>query len=159
MLSRKKTNAVRIMEKAKVPFELIEYEVDEKELSAEDASAKTHLPEEQTFKTLCVRGDKTGVLLACISGDRELDLKALAVASKNKRVELVRLDEVTKLTGYMRGGCSPIGGKKDYPVFIDRRALDHNFIVINAGERGLLFKLSPKDFITVAAATVADISR
>lgn len=111
-MTHKKTNAVRIMEGYKVPFELIEYEIDEVELSAEDAAAKTHVPEEQTFKTLCVRGDKSGVIMVCVPGGRELDLKALAHISANKRTELVKLSEVTKLTGYVRGGCSPIGAKK-----------------------------------------------
>ena len=93
-MTHKKTNAVRIMEGYKVPFELIEYEIDEVELSAEDAAAKTHVPEEQTFKTLCVRGDKSGVIMVCVPGGRELDLKALAHISANKRTELVKLSEV-----------------------------------------------------------------
>ena len=159
ILTHKKTNAVRIMEGYKVPFELIEYEIDEVELSAEDAAAKTHVPEEQTFKTLCVRGDKSGVIMVCVPGGRELDLKALAHISGNKRTELVKLSEVTKLTGYVRGGCSPIGAKKNYPIYIDKSALNFDFILINAGERGLLFKLNPNDFINASKAIVSDIIR
>ncbi|NLV81726.1 MAG: Cys-tRNA(Pro) deacylase [Synergistaceae bacterium] len=159
MASRKKTNAVRIMENAKVAFELIEYQIDEETLSAEDAAAKTHVSQKQTFKTLCARGDKTGVILACVPAGRELDLKALAANSDNKRVDLVHLKEVTDLTGYVRGGCSPLGTKKKYPVYIDKTATTFDFITVNAGQRGLLFKLHPNDFIKVTEATVADIIR
>ena len=159
MASVKKTNAVRIMESAGVPFELLEYEIDEEELSGEDAAAKTNIPEEQTFKTLCARGDKTGVMMVCVPACRELDFKALAAASGNKSAELVRLKEVQPLTGYIRGGCSPLGTKKKYPVYIDETAMLYDFITVNAGQRGLLFKLSPDDLIKVTEATVADIIR
>ena len=108
MASVKKTNAVRILENANIPFELIEYEIDENSLSAEDAAFKTGVPEEQTFKTLCARGDKTGVMMVCLPAGRELDFKALASASGNKNTELVQLKEVQPLTGYVRGGCSPL---------------------------------------------------
>lgn len=159
MPSYKKTNAVRIMENLKVPFELIEYQIDEVELSAEDAAEKTHIPKEQTFKTLCVRGDKSGVIMVCVPAGQELDLKALATHSDNKKVNLVPLKEVTELTGYIRGGCSPLGTKKNYPIFIDETALLFEFILINAGQRGLLFKLDPRDFIKITEATVENIIR
>ena len=109
MSSVKKTNAVRILESEGIPFELIEYEVDGSSLSAEDAALKTGVPEEQTFKTLCVRGDRNGVMLVCVPAGKELDFKALSSASGNKRSELVHLREVLPLTGYTRGGCSPVG--------------------------------------------------
>lgn len=159
MAGAKKTNAVRIMEGSGVPFELMEYEIDEVELSAEDAAAKTGVPEEQTFKTLCARGDKTGVMMVCVPAGRELDFKKLASASGNKSAELVHLKEVLGLTGYMRGGCSPLGTKKKYSVFIDETAILYDFITVNAGQRGLLFKLNPEDLIKVTEATAADVLR
>jgi len=159
MKSVKKTNAVRIAEGAKIPFELLEYEIDEQALSAEDAAAKTGIAEERTFKTLCARGDKTGVMLVCVPAGRELDFKALASASGNKSAELVPLKEVQPLTGYVRGGCSPLGAKKKYPVFIDETALLFDFITVNAGQRGLLFKLSPGDLIKLTEASVANMLR
>ena len=159
MASVKKTNAVRIMEASKVPFELLEYEIDEEALSAEDAAAKTNVPEEQTFKTLCARGDKNGVMMVCVPAGRELDFKKLASASGNKSAELVHLKEVNGLTGYIRGGCSPIGTKKKYPVYIDETAILFDYITVNAGQRGLLFKLNPEDLIKVTEAQAADILR
>ncbi|MCW1712825.1 MULTISPECIES: Cys-tRNA(Pro) deacylase [Synergistaceae] len=159
MASLKKTNAVRILENAKIPFELIEYEVDESSLSAEDAALKTGVPEEQTFKTLCARGDRTGVMMVCLPAGRELDFKALSAASGNKSSELVPLKEVQPLTGYIRGGCSPLGTKKKYPVFIDESACMFDYITVNAGQKGLLFKISPKDLIAATEAKTAEITR
>ncbi len=159
MASVKKTNAVRIMEASKVPFELLEYEIDEEALSAEDAAAKTNVPEEQTFKTLCARGDKQGVMMVCVPAGRELDFKKLASASGSKSAELVHLKEVNGLTGYIRGGCSPIGTKKKYPVYIDETAILFDYITVNAGQRGLLFKLAPDDLIKVTEAQAADLLR
>lgn len=159
MKSVKKTNAVRIMENANISFELLEYDIDEQALSAEDAAAKTGIAEERTFKTLCVRGDKTGVFLVCVPAGRELDFKALASASGNKNTELVPLKEVQPLTGYMRGGCSPLGARKKYPVYIDETAVLFDFITVNAGQRGLLFKLSPSDLVNVTEAKLANVVR
>lgn len=159
MVSVKKTNAVRILENAKIRFELIEYEVDESSLSAEDAALKTGVPEEQTFKTLCARGDKTGVMLVCLPAGSELDFKSLSSASGDKRSELIPLKEVQPLTGYVRGGCSPLGTKKRHPVFIDESACKFDYITVNAGQRGLLFKLKPDDLIAATGAKTAKISR
>ena len=159
MASVKKTNAVRILENANIPFELIEYEIDENSLSAEDAAFKTGVPEEQTFKTLCARGDKTGVMMVCLPAGRELDFKALASASGNKSTELVQLKEVQPLTGYVRGGCSPLGAKKRYPVIIDESACIFDYITVNAGQRGLLFRISPDDLISATGAKTAGIAR
>jgi Cys-tRNA(Pro)/Cys-tRNA(Cys) deacylase len=147
------------MEASKVPFELLEYEIDEEALSAEDAAAKTNVPEEQTFKTLCARGDKQGVMMVCVPAGRELDFKKLASASGSKSAELVHLKEVNGLTGYIRGGCSPIGTKKKYPVYIDETAILFDYITVNAGQRGLLFKLAPDDLIKVTEAQAADLLR
>ena len=159
MASTKKTNAVRIMESEGVKFELIEYDIDLDELSGEDAAAKTGIPMEQTFKTLCARGDKNGVLMACLPAGQELDFKKLAAASGNKSVELVHLKEVNGLTGYIRGGCSPVGTKKKYPTFIDETAILYDWITVNAGQRGLPFKLDPNALVRVTEAVAADILR
>ena len=159
MAAVKKTNAVRQLESKKISFELLEYEIDEELLSAEDAAAKTGIPEERTFKTLCCRGDKTGVMMVCVPAGRELDFKALAAASGNKSAELVHLKEVQGLTGYVRGGCSPLGTKKKYPVIIDDSAMTFDFITVNAGHRGLLFKLAPADLVKATEAKLAPIMR
>ncbi len=159
MAAVKKTNAVRQLESKKIPFELLEYEIDEELLSAEDAAAKTGIPEERTFKTLCCRGDRTGVMMVCVPAGRELDFKALAAASGNKSAELVHLKEVQGLTGYVRGGCSPLGTKKKYPVVIDDTAMKFDFITVNAGHRGLLFKLAPADLVRATEAKLAPIIR
>ncbi|WP_300263458.1 Cys-tRNA(Pro) deacylase [uncultured Cloacibacillus sp.] len=159
MAAVKKTNAVRQLESKKIPFELLEYEIDEELLSAEDAAAKTGIAEERTFKTLCCRGDKTGVMMVCVPAGRELDFKALAAASGNKSAELVHLKEVQGLTGYVRGGCSPLGTKKKYPVIIDDSAMTFDFITVNAGHRGLLFKLAPADLVKATEAKLAPIMR
>lgn len=159
MAAVRKTNAVRLLESKKIPFELIEYEIDEEALSAEDAAVKTGVPEERTFKTLCCRGDKTGVMMVCVPAGRELDFKALASASGDKRAELVHLKEVQGLTGYIRGGCSPLGTKKKYPVVIDASAMNFDFVTVNAGHRGLLFKLAPADLVKATEAKVAPVAR
>mgnify|MGYP000399902257 CR=1 FL=1 len=160
MAAVKKTNAVRQLESKKIPFELLEYEIDEELLSAEDAAAKTGIPEERTFKTLCCRGDRTGVMMVCVpAGAASWIFKALAAASGNKSAELVHLKEVQGLTGYVRGGCSPLGTKKKYPVVIDDTAMKFDFITVNAGHRGLLFKLAPADLVRATEAKLAPIIR
>ena len=115
----KKTNAARMLESSGVSFELWNYEVDPNDVSAKAVAGKIGIPPERIFKTLVARGDKTGVMLACVPGDSELDLKALASVSGNKKVEMVHMKEVLPLTGYIRGGVSPLGTKKVYPVYID----------------------------------------
>jgi Cys-tRNA(Pro)/Cys-tRNA(Cys) deacylase len=115
----KKTNAARILDGLKISYELREYKVDESDLGAENVAKKIEVPLRQVFKTLVVSGDKTGVIMACIPGGAELNLKALAAISENKKVEMAPLKDVQKLTGYIRGGVSPLGGKKQYPVYID----------------------------------------
>lgn len=154
----KKTNAVRILESLKIPFELLEYEIDTELLSAEDASAKTGIPMEQTFKTICCRGDKTGVFFAVAPAGTTLDVKSLAVISGNKSASPVHLKEVTAFTGYIRGGCSPIGAKKNYPVVIDETAILFDYITVNAGARGLLFKMKPNDLVNVTNAKLGSIT-
>ena len=128
-----KTNAARMLDQLKIRYELREYEVDEDDLSAPSVAAKVDLPPEQVFKTLVVRGDRTGVLMACIPANTELDLKALASASGNKKVELVAVKEVLGLTGYIRGGVSPVGTRKPYPFYMDETAQIWDFVAVSAG--------------------------
>jgi len=113
----KKTNAARYLDNLKIDYKLVEYEVDESDLSAESVARKVNLPLEQVFKTLVARGDKTGVLMACIPGNTELDLKAMATVSGSKNVEMVHVGEIQQLTGYIRGGVSPIGARKTVSHF------------------------------------------
>lgn len=155
----KKTNAARQLDRLGLIYEMKQIEVDEDDLSAETAADKLGLPREQVYKTLVARGDKTGVLEACLPAGRELDFKALAAASGNKNVALAPLKELTALTGYVRGGCSPLGGKKDYPVFILDEIMAHDRIVINAGGRGLMLLLTPADLIEATGAVLAPIAR
>lgn len=145
----KKTNAARILDEAKVAYEIKEYEVDPEHLDAVHAAKAVGLPASQIFKTLCVRGDKTGIIFAVIPGDGELNLKALAKASGNKKTELVHLKEVLPLTGYIRGGVSPIGAKKHYPVYLDSTADNWPQIAVSAGMRGLQLLLDSKDLLKV----------
>ena len=155
----KKTNAARILERLGVPFELWSYEVDPDNVGAEAVAKKVGLPPERVFKTLVARGDKTGIVMACVPGNAELDLKALASASGNKKVELVHVKEIRTLTGYIRGGVSPLGTKKRYPVYMDEKALQYEAICVSAGERGLQLYLSPKGLAEAAGAKFASISR
>ncbi|MBP2649654.1 MAG: ybaK [Firmicutes bacterium] len=154
-----KTNAARILDGLGITYELTTYEVDETDLGAENVAAKVGMPLEQVFKTLVVRGDKTGVLLACVPGATELNLKVLAAVSGNKKVEMVALKEVQTLTGYIRGGVSPLGTKKHYPVYIDQSAIKWPQIAVSAGVRGCQVVLSPVELIQAVNAKSAEISR
>ncbi|MDD3396634.1 MAG: Cys-tRNA(Pro) deacylase [Acidaminococcaceae bacterium] len=151
MKHNKKTNAARILDEAQISYEIMEYQVDEEHLDAIHVAAEVGMPAEQVFKTLCVRGDKTGVIFAVIPGNGELNLKALARASGNKRTELVHLKEVLPLTGYIRGGCSPLGAKKRYPVFLEESASQWERIAISAGQRGMQILLSPQNLLQATA--------
>ncbi len=153
----KKTNAARILDKMNIAYDIKEYEVDLNDLSAVHVAANVGMDIKMVFKTLVARGDKTGVLMACIPGDDELNLKKLATVSNNKKVEMVHLKEVQGLTGYIRGGCSPLGAKKNFPVFLHESALDFPRIAISAGKRGEQLLLSAADLITAANAQTADI--
>jgi Cys-tRNA(Pro)/Cys-tRNA(Cys) deacylase len=155
----KKTNAARFLDGFKIEYRLCEYEVDESDLSAESVAKKVGLPLEQVFKTLVVRGDKTGVLMACIPGHAELDLKAIAMVSGNKKVEMIHVKEIQQLTGYIRGGVSPIGTKKRYPIFLDESAMKFPFISISAGARGSQIFISPGDLTKVLDIKPCNIAR
>ena len=154
-----KTNAARLLDTLGISYELKTYEVDENDLSAVHVAESVGMPIDMVYKTLVCRGDKHGVLMAVIPGGGELDLKALAAASGNKRVEMVHLKEVFGLTGYIRGGCSPLGAKKDYPVYLDASAEAQEVIAISAGKRGEQIILRPADLVQAAKATVAAVSR
>ncbi len=147
-----KTNAVRLLEAASIPYETREYEVDENDLSATHVAEKVGMPPGQVFKTLVARGDRNGILMACIPADSELDLKALAAVSGNKHVELVPVKEVLGLTGYIRGGVSPIGTKKPYPLYIDETVILWDVISVSAGMRGMQMIVAPADLMRITEA-------
>lgn len=154
-----KTNAVPLLDEAKVTYRPAEYEVDEGDLSAETVARKIGLPDSQVFKTLAVRGDKTRVLLALIPAGTELDNKALSVASGNKSCELLPLKEVQPVTGYVRGGVSPLGTKKRFPVFLNRTALEHVEISVSAGVRGTQIIMASSDLLRMTQATMGALTR
>ena len=158
-LTRVKTNAARLLDGLKIPYELREYAVDPEDLAAESVAAKIQLPPEQVFKTLVARGDRHGVCFAVIPANTELDLKALAEVSGNRKIQLVPLKEVLPLTGYIRGGCTALGAKKAFPVFLDETAELFDTISVSAGVRGTQMLLAPADFIRATGATVAAIAR
>lgn len=155
----KKTNAARKLEDMGLGYELRQFEVDEDDLSAESAAITLGLPLELVYKTLVARGDKTGIIEVCLPAGRELNLKALAAASGNKSAALVAVKELPGLTGYLRGGCSPLGGKKDYPVYIHEDIMNHERIIINAGKRGLMFLMSPGDLVKATGAVLSNLAR
>lgn len=155
----KKTNAARFLDSLRIDYKLLEYEIDESDLSAGSVARKVNLPLEQVFKTLVARGDKTGVLMVCIPGNTELDLKAMATVSGNKKVEMIPVKEIQQLTGYIRGGVSPIGTKKHYPTFLDESAIRFPFISISAGARGSQIFISPDDLIKTLDITVCKIGQ
>ncbi len=152
-----KTNAIRLVGQAKIQFDLKYYEVDESDLSGETVAAKIGFPVEQVFKTLITLGDSTGYLFALIPTGTSLDLKALAKASGNRKVELVALREVLIVTGYLRGGVSPIGAKKTLPVFIDETIILWESISVSAGQRGIQMLIHPDDLIRITNATLCDL--
>ena len=157
MKHNKKTNAARRLDELKIEYKLVEYPVDEEHLDAIHVAQEVGMPAAQVFKTLCVRGDKNGVMFAVIPGDGELDLKALAKVSGNKRAELVALKEVLPLTGYIRGGCSPLGAKKNYPVYMDESCNKWPEIAISAGQRGMQIVAAPADLQRATNATVVPL--
>ena len=157
MKKLKKTNAARILDNLGIDYEIKTYEVDEENLSAVHVAETAGLNIDTIFKTLVARGDKTGVIMAVIGGGEELNLKSLAKASGNKSVEMIAMKELLPLTGYVRGGCSPLGAKKNYPVFLDSKATLQEKISVSAGMRGMQLILSPQDLIKATNATVADL--
>ena len=149
-----KTNAARLLDKAKIPYELIPYEVDENDLAATHVAAQLGENIEQVFKTLVLHGDRNGYFVCVIPGDHELDLKVAAKESGNKKADLIPMKELLPVTGYIRGGCSPIGMKKEFPTFIHASCLKFEYIYISAGIRGLQIRLNPKDLISYTRAAL-----
>ena len=152
-----KTNAMRILDSAKIKYEALEYEYDENDLAGVHIAENLGLDPDIVFKTLVARGDKTPFVVFCIPCAYELDLKKCAKASGNKRVELIAVKELLPLTGYIRGGCSPIGMKKQFPTYFDESVLLYDKITVSAGVRGCQFFLKPDELINFINAETADI--
>ena len=154
-----KTNAARLLDQMGIQYELREYEVDPEDLAAESVAAKVGLPAEQVFKTLVARGDRNGICMAVIPGDQELDLKALATAAGERKIQLVPVKELQGLTGYIRGGVTALAGKRDYPVFVDEMIEVFDVISISAGVRGLQILISPADYLRATKGTLASLGQ
>jgi Cys-tRNA(Pro)/Cys-tRNA(Cys) deacylase len=154
-----KTNAVRLLGKLGIAYELRDYDVDPEDLAAESVAAKIGMPAEQVFKTLLARGDRNGPCFAVIPGNAELELKALAVLSGDRKIELASLKEVQPLTGYIRGGVTVLGAKKPFPVYADETIQMWDRISVSAGVRGTQIILRPDDYIRATNATIGDIAR
>lgn len=152
-----KTNVARLLDKAKVTYTLVPYEVDENDLSATHVAEQLGEDIAQVFKTLVLHGDKSGYFVCVIPGNEEVDLKKAAKVSGNKKCELIPMKELLPLTGYIRGGCSPIGMKKHFPTYLHSTAPTFEHIYVSAGQRGLQVKLSPTDLIREAEAEVAEL--
>ena len=152
-----KTNVARLLDKAKVKYELIPYEVDENDLSAIHVAESLGEDIEQVFKTLVLHGDKSGYFVCVIPGEHELNLKMAAKVSGNKKCDLIPMKDLLPLTGYIRGGCSPLGMKKRFPTFIHESCLEFPYIYVSAGVRGLQIKLAAQDLIKESSAQVCQL--
>ena len=153
----RKTNAVRLLDTLKINYELTEYEVDENDLSAVTLAKKINQDPSVIFKTLVLRGEKTGVFVAVVPGDTEVNLKKTAKITGNKSVEMVMMKELPALTGYIRGGCSPLGMKKPFPVYIHESSRMFKNIFVSAGQRGLQMKINPEDLVNVTGAVICNL--
>lgn len=154
-----KTNAVRALDKLAIAYQLLPYEVDPEDLAAERTAEKVGLPAEQVFKTLVVRGDRTGICLAVIPGNQQLNLKALAKLTGDRKVEPVALKELQPLTGYIRGGITALACKRPYPVFVDETIELFDQVAVSAGMRGLMIQLAPSDYLRAVAGQVGEIAQ
>ncbi len=153
-----KTNAMRQLDQAHISYTPMTYEVDENNLAGTHIADEIGLPAEIVFKTLVARGDKNGIAVFCIPAPSELDLKAAAQLTKNKKIELVAVKDLLSLVGYIRGACSPIGMKKKFPAFIDESALLHEKITVSAGVRGIQLLLDPRELISFIGAQTASLT-
>jgi Cys-tRNA(Pro)/Cys-tRNA(Cys) deacylase len=154
-----KTNAARLLDQLGVAYEIREYEVDPDDLAAETVAAKIGLPPEQVFKTLVARGERNGAVMAVIPGDQELDLKALASAARERKIQLVAVKELQGLTGYIRGGVTALAAKREFPVFVDETIELFDTISVSAGVRGLQILIAPKDYTRAVQATVVPLAQ
>lgn len=153
-----KTNAARLLDKAGVSYKLIPYEFDENDLAAQHVADSLGQDIARVFKTLVLHGDRTGHVVCVVPGNAEVDLKALAKASGNKKVEMIPMKDLLSVTGYIRGGCSPVGMKKRFPTYFHTTALDYETIYVSAGVRGLQIEIAPADLIGFVGATVASVA-
>ena len=153
-----KTNAARLLDKAGIAYNLIPYEFDENDLAAQHVADSLGQDIAQVFKTLVLHGDKTGYIVCVIPGNMEVDLKALAKVSGNKKVEMIPMKDLLQVTGYIRGGCSPIGMKKRFQTYFHSTATDHSKIYVSAGVRGLQIEIDPKDLIRFVQGTVSEVA-
>ena len=152
-----KTNAMRRLDAAKIPYEVKEYEVDENDLSGIHIADQIGLPYEQVFKTLVAKGDKTGIVVFCIPCDKEIDLKHAATVTGNKKMEMLHVKDLLSTTGYIRGGCSPIGMKKKFPTFIDQSAANFEKITVSAGVRGAQLLVTVDELVKFVDAKLCAI--
>jgi Cys-tRNA(Pro)/Cys-tRNA(Cys) deacylase len=153
-----KTNAARLLDQSAIAYELREYEVDPNDLAAETVAHKIGLPAEQVFKTLVARGDREGICFAVVPADSELNLKALAAATGDRKIQLVPVKELQGLTGYIRGGVTAIAAKRDYPVYVDETIELFDVVSVSAGIRGVQLLLTPVDYLRVTKGVVAPIA-
>ena len=153
-----KTNAMRQLDKAKIPYQALEYEVDENDLSGVHVAAQIGVPVEQVFKTLVARGEKKGIMVFCIPAAREINLKKAAAAVGDKKIEMVHVKDLLGLTGYIRGGCSPIGMKKKYPTYMDESLKEHEEITISAGVRGCQLKVNAAALADFVGAVLCSLT-
>ena len=154
-----KTNAMRMLDSAKISYDVLTYEVDEDDLSGTHIAEQLGLPLGMVFKTLVAKGDKTGYLVFCIPVDEEIDLRPAAALTGNKKIEMVHVKDLLGLTGYIRGGCSPIGMKKKLPTYFDESVWEHEKITVSAGVRGAQLLMKRKDLLEFVDATVIDVAR
>lgn len=152
-----KTNAMRLLESQGIVFKTQDYEVDENDLSGEHVAHQVGKPADQVFKTLILRGENAGYFVCCIPSNFEVDLKKAARAIKDKKAEMIHLKDLQRITGYIRGGCSPVGMKKDFPTFIDETAILFDEILISAGVRGTMMIIEPNDLINYVNAEIIDL--
>ncbi len=153
-----KTNAARLLDRAKISYQLIPYEFAENDLAAQHVADSLGQDIAMVFKTLVLHGDKTGHIVCVVPGDMEVDLKALAKVSGNKKVEMIAMKDLLAVTGYIRGGCSPVGIKKRFPTYFHSTAVDFEHIYVSAGVRGLQIQINPADLISFVGAIVADVA-
>ena len=154
-----KTNAARLLDQLGIRYELREYEVDPDDLTAETVAAKVGLPAEQVFKTLVARGDRHGVAMAVIPGDQELGLKALAAAAGDRKIQLVPVKDLPFLTGYIRGGVTALGSKRDFPVYVDETIELCDVVSVSAGVRGLQILIAPADYLRATKGMIAALGQ
>ena len=158
MAAISKTNVARLLDKAKIPYSLVPYVVDESDLGAQHIADQLDEDINQVFKTLVLTGDRTKFFVCVIPGNMEVDLKKAAKVSGNKKAEMLHMKDLLPTTGYIRGGCSPIGMKKSFPTFFHSSCLNYDYIYVSAGQRGLQLKINPKQLVDYVRASVADIT-